>query len=90
MTMAQTYRCPVCGYDGLAEPAYSPVTGHGSYQICPSCRYEYGVTDGDRQITHEQWRQRWIDDGMPWRDTGITDPPAGWDPSAQLAALGSA
>ncbi|HEY1573690.1 MAG TPA: hypothetical protein VGG05_20280 [Pseudonocardiaceae bacterium] len=88
--MGQTYRCPVCGYGGLEVPAYSPVTGRGSYEICPSCGYEFGVTDDDLQITHEQWRRRWIDEGMPWRDTGISDPPTDWDPRAQLAELNSA
>lgn len=88
--MGQTYRCPVCGYDGLEVPAYSPVTGRGSYEICPSCGYEFGVTDDDLRITHEQWRRRWIDAGMPWRDAGISEPPSGWDPRAQLAALDNA
>lgn len=87
--MGQTYRCPVCGFDGLPVPAYSPATGLGSYEICPSCGYEFGVTDADREITHEQWRRTWIDEGMPWRDLGISDPPPGWDPGTQLAALNS-
>jgi hypothetical protein len=87
--MGQTYRCPVCGYDGLTVPAYSPGTGLGSYEICPSCGYEYGVTDADLGISHEQWRHTWIAEGTPWRDAGITDPPADWDPQAQLATLTS-
>ena len=85
--MTGEHQCPVCGFGGLEDPAYDPLTGLGSYQICPSCGFEYGVTDDDRQITHEQWRRRWIDAGMPWRDAGVSDAPRDWDASAQLAAL---
>ena len=85
--MTNGFGCPVCGFAALGAPAYDPVTGLGSYQICPSCGYEYGVTDDDRQITHEQWRRGWIEAGMPWRDRGISDPPRGWNPRVQLAAL---
>lgn len=85
--MTGQHKCPVCGFDGLADPAYHPLTRHGSYQICPCCRYEYGVTDDDQQVSHEQWRSEWIDAGTPWRDAGVSDPPPNWNPSTQLAAL---
>lgn len=82
-----TYQCPVCGYSGLDEPAYSPKTGLGSYQICPSCGYEYGVTDEDSGISHDEWRKRWVEAGMPWRDEGVSEPPPNWDPRAQLSTV---
>lgn len=85
--MGRTYRCPVCGFSGLDVPAYSPATGLGSHEICPSCGYEFGVTDDDEQITHEQWRRQWVEAGMPWRDAGISAPPPGWDPHAQLGEV---
>jgi hypothetical protein len=83
MDLPTSFVCPVCGCPCLTEPAYSPRTGLGSYEICPSCWFEYGVTDDDKGFTHEEWRQRWIADGMPWRSP--VDPvPPGWDPVAQL------
>ncbi|MGH3624104.1 MAG: hypothetical protein ACRDQ5_20310 [Sciscionella sp.] len=84
--MANAHRCPVCGYPGLEEPAYSATTGLGSYEICPSCGYEFGVTDEDEGISHAQWRRRWIVGGMQWWWTEA-GPPEGWDPRAQLDAL---
>lgn len=82
-----TYQCPACGYPGLDEPPRAP-SGGGSYEICSSCFFEYGVTDDDEGFTYESWRERWIAEGMPWRSAGIEDPPVGWDPQAQLHQLG--
>ncbi len=75
--------CPVCGCDGLDEPPYD-AEGLGNYDICPSCGYEYGVTDDDMGFTHEEWRQRWIDGGMRWRHDSK---PSNWDPVAQLSRV---
>ena len=80
-----SFVCPVCGYPGLKEPIRS-AGGSGSYEICPSCSFQFGVTDDDRGIGYEQWRTRWIRQGMPW-DSGTSMPPTGWDPRAQLEAL---
>jgi hypothetical protein len=79
------YQCPVCGYPDLAEPPRSIRSGGGSYEICPSCGFEFGVTDDDEGFTYEQWRERWVAEGMPWR--GARAAPSGWDPSEQLASL---
>ncbi|MCE5289793.1 MAG: hypothetical protein LLG14_11195 [Nocardiaceae bacterium] len=76
------YMCPVCGYDNLSEPAYD-AEGLGNYVICPSCGYEFGVTDDDEGITTEEWRIRWIESGMKWWSKRAK--PANWDPVAQLA-----
>lgn len=78
--------CPVCGYPGLGEPPGRPLGGE-SYEICPSCGFQFGVTDVDRGITYEDWRQRWIGRGMLWDSAGIEDPPLGWDPSEQLRRI---
>ncbi|MBY6366607.1 hypothetical protein [Rhodococcoides corynebacterioides] len=75
-----TYVCPVCRYPGLTEP---PRTDAGpSYEICPSCGFEFGVTDDDHGVSDDDWRRRWVAAGAPWRST--TSPPAGWDGVAQL------
>ena len=55
-TMRHT--CPVCGFPKLKE---TPRThdGGGSYEICPSCGFQFGVSDDDRGFSYEQWRERW-------------------------------
>jgi hypothetical protein len=82
-----SYICPVCGYPDLDDPPRSPGSG-GSYEICPSCGFEFGVTDDDRGFTYTTWRARWIGLGMPWDSIGTAPPPDGWDPRAQLARAG--
>jgi hypothetical protein len=82
----ESYVCPVCGFPWLTEPPRSPVGG-GSYEICSSCGFEFGVTDDDKDYTYESWRARWISMGMPWWSEGIQQPPDGWDPHSQLDAL---
>jgi hypothetical protein len=81
--MSETFRCPVCGYAGLTEEPRTPTSG-GSYEICWSCGFEFGVTDDDEGYTYEQWRRRWIDRGMPWESSSLRPPPDGWDPREQL------
>jgi hypothetical protein len=77
-----TYICPACGFPNLKEDP-RPKTGGGSYEICPSCNFEFGVTDDDLGLTFDQWRAKWIQNGMPW-DSGNSSPPKGWDPKSQL------
>lgn len=83
--MTRHYICPVCGYPALTEPPRNE--SGGSYEICYSCGFEFGVTDDDLGFSYEAWRKRWIDRGMPWDGEGIDEPPAGWDPARQLADL---
>jgi RNA polymerase subunit RPABC4/transcription elongation factor Spt4 len=82
-----THTCPACGYPGLTEEPHSPTTSAGSYEICPSCGFEFGVTDDDEGFSYEEWRQRWVHRGMPWDSAGIESPPDGWDPLKQLQGL---
>jgi hypothetical protein len=84
---ALTHTCPVCGYPALREPPRSPKSGGGSYEICPSCGFQFGVTDDDKGISHEKWREDWIYRGMPWDGHDIGSPPANWNPKQQLAKL---
>jgi hypothetical protein len=69
--MAHT--CLVCSYPKLKSPPHSP-SGGGSYEICPSCGYQYGVDDDDRGITPEEWRRTWIANGAHWSSQGIQAP----------------
>ena len=79
-----TYTCPVCGYPGLDEPAYSGAVA--SHEICPSCGFEFsGPLD---QRRHEDWRAEWVRGGMKWWAAGAGRPaPTDWNPTKQLAAL---
>ena len=78
------HACPVCGYPHLEEPPRSS-SGGGSYEICPSCGFQFGVTDDDEGLTYEQWRTRWVAAGMPWSSVG-GPPSPGWNPAEQLKA----
>jgi hypothetical protein len=79
------YRCPVCGWPRLHEPPRTEESG-GSYEICPSCGFQFGVSDDDGGRTYEDWRREWVEAGMPWHSRGIRQP-WGWDPRRQLQAL---
>jgi hypothetical protein len=84
MLMA-SHMCPVCGYGGLQDTPRSS-SGGGSYEICPPCGFEFGVSDDDIGYTYDEWRQEWIVEGMPWRGSQPTPPD--WNPIQQLDDLG--
>ena len=77
-----SFQCPVCGYDGLDEPAYA--NGCASFEICPSCGTQFGYEDVSR--SHEELRQAWIESGCQWWSKNAPRP-AGWDPTLQLSKL---
>ncbi len=81
--------CPVCGYPDLDEPPYRGSVGRGSasYEICPSCGFQFGWTDDDQHITHEKWRERWIANDMPWAIEEM-EKPSDWNPREQLLNVG--
>jgi hypothetical protein len=78
--------CPICGFSALVQ-APRTSSGGGSYEICPSCGFQFGVTDDDRGYTYEQWRAEWRKRGMPW-DNRSSSPPPDWDPVEQLRRVG--
>ncbi len=75
------YLCPVCGYPELKEPADM------GDQFCPSCGFQFGITDDDLGFTYEQWRQQWIEGGMMWWSPS-RQPPELWNPVVQLLRIG--
>lgn len=77
--------CPVCGYPSLFEPPHTP-GGGASYEICPSCGFQFGVSADDEGISFETWRGRWLADGMAWSSVSIPRP-SDWDAAAQLTRL---
>lgn len=79
------YTCPVCGWPDLVEIPWTEKLG-GSYEICSSCGFEFGVSDDDLGFTYVQWRQDWINQGMPWSGSDAA-PPVGWNPREQLTSV---
>jgi hypothetical protein len=86
-----TYICPVCGYDALFDPPWQDDSP--SDDICPSCGIQFGYHDvaggnpEGRKRIYTEWRQRWIDQGMPWHSINAQPVPSGWDPVRQLTRV---
>lgn len=82
-----TFLCPVCGYPGLDEPAWSDATA--SDEICPSCGTHFGLDDaagGDaaaREERHRDLRDAWREAGCPWFSRSAQRPTS-WKPHSQL------
>lgn len=65
------YICPVCGHDGLEEPAYNEYN-LPSFEICSCCRFQFGddndveMTEGvflSREEAMTVYREKWIRNG---------------------------
>jgi predicted RNA-binding Zn-ribbon protein involved in translation (DUF1610 family) len=80
------FSCPACGYPGLQQSPQRD--GVASHEICPSCGFEFGVTDTVEGTSYAAWRERWVQAGMPWwaKHAG-QDSPAGWDPGEQVKSI---
>ena len=85
MTANSANDCPVCGYDGLASPPYDK-RGFGSLEICPSCGFQFNVSDTKHGWSHLDWRKRWVANGMPW-SSATTERPKRWNPKNQIGRL---
>ena len=83
MNKIEKYTCPVCTYPSLWSPPRHPVNGGASNEICPSCGFEFGVTDDDKGFSYKQWRMKWVSDGMPWDLKGLTKRPDDWNPDRE-------
>jgi hypothetical protein len=64
-----SFICPVCDYPYLVKAPRTEECG-GSYEICPSCYFQFGVTDDDKKISYEKW----IREGMPWKSVSRAKP----------------
>jgi hypothetical protein len=78
------HQCPVCGFPKLTESPRGK-NGGGSFEICPSCGFQFGVTDDDQGISYDQWRTEWKKNGMKWSSHQAH--PVNWNASTQLAGL---
>jgi predicted RNA-binding Zn-ribbon protein involved in translation (DUF1610 family) len=54
------FNCPVCGYPDLYDEP-RPSFGGGSYEICPSCGFQFEVSDDDVGLSFEEWRSSWVE-----------------------------
>lgn len=82
--------CPVCGFDGLDEPAW--VENSPSDDICPCCGVQFGYDDmrrdaSEREARHAELRGGWVSEGCRWWSSSRQAPPA-WDPRSQLERAG--
>lgn len=80
------YICMVCGFPGLNEPPYSLETDEGSFEYCQCCGFQFGFHDGVEDISHEDWRNKWIERGMNWSNDKQPSP-LGWSPKNQIDVL---
>jgi|APTNR8051073442_1049403.scaffolds.fasta_scaffold21362_3 hypothetical protein len=78
------HTCPVCSYPKLREAPRSK-SGGASYEICPSCGFQFGVSDDDDGVSYDEWRQHWVAEGMIWSSKGIPQP-KGWKAAPPVAA----
>jgi hypothetical protein len=77
------YTCLVCSYPKLSEPPISELGG-GSYEICPSCGFQFGFDDEEEGWSYEKWRKLWEKEGRPWRSKAIKQP-KDWPPTLGAA-----
>ncbi len=80
------HTCPVCGWPELHDAPRDP-DGGASFEICPSCGFEFGFDDDDQGRTYETARASWIKGGMQWWSTSRRRP-RHWDPAVQLHRAG--
>lgn len=76
--------CPVCNFPALTEAPRSQ-SGAGSFELCPSCGFQFGVSDDDGGFTYARWRAAWKKSGMKWASQRT--PPKNWDAAKQLEKL---
>ena len=76
--MAETFFCPVCGYNEMPEPPFD-------HNICPCCGTEFGTDDLDQAWS--ELRARWIVRGCRWFSKYYPVPPD-WHPLMQLWRAG--
>lgn len=76
------HQCPACGWNHLQETPRTR-SGGGSFEICPSCGFQFGVSDDDAGHSYADWRADWVKRGMPW-SSQAKPAPKEWNPEAQL------
>jgi len=78
------HTCLVCGWPDLHEPPRNSENG-ASFEICPSCGFQFGFDDDDHGLTYEAARAAWIKSGMKWWSEARPSP-RHWDATKQLTS----
>jgi hypothetical protein len=86
--MSALIQCPVCGAEELTvkpyqqwpptpgavlSPPYEDHLGPPSYEVCPSCGFEFGNDDNPGTsvpASFEEYREEWVRRGSPRFDRG--------------------
>ena len=68
------WTCPVCGKSALKSLARN-ANGQPSLEICPSCGFQFGVSDDVQGYSYEQWRRKVIG-AFDYNDTVTARPGA--------------
>jgi ribosome-binding protein aMBF1 (putative translation factor) len=78
------HSCPVCGFPNLTEPPRAK-NGGASFEICPSCGFQFGVSDDDKKISYAEWRATWSQGGSQW--SSRQPAPKNWDAATKSKHL---
>lgn len=97
------FTCPVCGFEPLtarpyadyigvvpddATPPYEEYLGRSSYEVCPTCGFEFGNDDNPgtaAPASFSQYRAEWLARGGKWFDSSHTRGHGPDDPSRPVA-----
>lgn len=74
------YTCVVCGWNELEHPQYTD-DGGPMFNICPCCGFQSGYHDLDREISVEEFREQWLNNGSIWKHE---PKPLNWNLDEQL------
>jgi len=84
-TRPRNYLCAACGYRFLQSPQRTS-NAEPSRECCPSCGFVPGETDEVHGLSHEQWRERWVEGGLQWFSPNVAKP-HDWQPYIDMMAM---
>ncbi len=79
------YICVVCGYDGMEYPQWDE-KGYPTYTVCDCCGFESGFHDDNLEMTLEEYRCEWIEEGVNWFNRRA-EKPMNWNLREQLKRI---
>jgi len=79
------YICAVCGYNQMEYPQWDD-KGYPTYAICDCCGFESGFHDDNLEMTVEEYRAEWIEEGANWFSSQVIKPD-NWNLNEQLKRI---